>query len=288
MRYLSLLLLYNFTAFQMSFAQITSPLYPGEIPNSKNISSDLFQKNIPEITYYKASATPNGKAILIIPGGGYSHLAIQHEGHQIAQEFIKNGYTAFVLKYRLPHAETMVNKTIGPIQDAQTALQRIRTQDWGLPFSQVGVIGFSAGGHLAATLCTHIASNYHEPNAPVYLRPDFALLIYPVITMDSTYTHRGSRKQLLGDTPDSTMLQLFSADLQVSQSTPPTFLLHSQDDKVVPIENSALYKNALERLAIPHDLLIYPSGGHGYGLTNKTTSEQWFDKALLWISQNSQ
>ncbi len=274
-------------------------LYENGVPNSKPFAleetSTVDDNGItrvtgvtePTLTAYLpvAGATNTGKAVIICPGGGYSILAISHEGYDVAKQLAENGIAAFVLKYRLPKDEIMEDKRIGPLQDAQRAIQlvRERADEWGIAENQIGIAGFSAGGHLAATLSTHyleaVITNPHGTS----LRPDFSLLVYPVISLQEGMTHGGSRNNLLGAHPTAGEVLLFSNELQVTADTPPAFLVHAEDDTVVPIANSEAYVAALEHQGIAVKLITYPNGGHGFGLNNKTTADKWFDHFLEWL-----
>ena len=288
------LMLFLITA--MANAQETMDLYPSKIPNSKQSKTYLEESVLgadgklrigkvsqPKLIAYFAEK-PNGTAVIICPGGGYKILAISHEGYQIAEEFNKRGITAFVLKYRLPSDEIMFDKTIGPLQDAQRAIKIVREHavKWNLDPSKIGIMGFSAGGHLASTLSTHFTKTVIDNPANASLRPDFSILGYPVITMDS-FTHKGSKNNLLGKNPTQAQVKEYSNELQVTKDTPPTFLFLANDDKTVPSENSADYMIALKRANVPVEAHFYKAGGHGFGLNNKTTKEDWFLTMMEWL-----
>jgi len=229
-----------------------------------------------------------GSAVIICPGGGYGILAVGHEGKQVAEWFNRLGISAFVLKYRLPNDLIMKDKTIGPLQDAQEAMRDVRrhAKEWKINPDKIGIMGFSAGGHLASSLSTHYNDKVYDADVNVSARPDFSLLIYPVITMDTTYTHRGSRDNLLGKNPTNEMVQRFSNELQVNKKTPPAFLVHAFDDGAVPIENSINYALALKKFKVPCELHIYESGGHGFGLgRTKNTEKSWPDACIKWLKQ---
>ena len=232
----------------------------------------------------KESAT--GTAVLICPGGGYAGLAFNHEGYAIAKWLNDNGIAGIVLKYRLPSDLIMKDKSIGPLQDAQEAIRTIRrnAEKWNINPNKVGVIGFSAGGHLASTLSTHYAEKVYEPKDTLSARPDFSILMYPVITMDSSFTHAGSRRNLIGEKPSADAVRRFSNELQVNGKTPPTFLVHSMDDKTVPVKNSIVYYEALVKYGIPSELHVFRKGGHGYGLAGgKETESSWPDLCIKWL-----
>ncbi|MCX6333006.1 MAG: alpha/beta hydrolase [Bacteroidia bacterium] len=232
----------------------------------------------------KDSAT--GTAVLICPGGGYSALAFNHEGNAIAKWLNDNGIAGIILKYRLPSDQIMKDKSIGPLQDAQEAIRTIRrnAEKWNINPNKIGVIGFSAGGHLASTLSTHYADKVYEQKDTVSARPDFSLLIYPVITMDSSFTHAGSRRNLIGDNPSKENVRRFSNELQVNEKTPPAFMVHSADDKVVPVKNSMVYYEALVKNGIPSELHVFQKGGHGYGLAgDRETQSAWPELCIRWL-----
>jgi acetyl esterase/lipase len=265
---------------------INNPSYKAEIDSSQGWT---FEKNIsnPTIDFYPAPADKsNGTAVIICPGGGYSVLAIKHEGSQVAEWFNSFGITAFVLKYRLPDTAIMVNKTIGPLQDAQKAIRIVRrnAKEWNIDPYKIGIMGFSAGGHLASTLSTHYNQKVYELVDSISARPDFSILIYPVISMDTTITHMGSRINLLGKNPSPDLVKLYSNELQVNDSTPPAFLVQSMDDNVVPVRNSIDYALALKEHNIQCELHLYEKGGHGYGLgrTNDTESS-WPEACKMWL-----
>lgn len=246
----------------------------------------------PTLDVYPAPAEKaNGTAVVICPGGGYSGLAIGHEGAAVAKWLNDLGVTAFVLKYRLPSDAIMIDKSVGPLQDAQKAIRFVRThaKEWGINADRIGVMGFSAGGHLASTLSTHFNEKCYEPTDATSARPDFALLIYPVISMDKGTTHMGSRVNLLGENPAADRIKHFSNELQVNAETPPTFLVHSIDDGAVPVQNSIGYAMALSSAHVPCELHIYQSGGHGYGLAwwSKNTEASWSEACSKWLEARS-
>ncbi len=247
--------------------------------------------NVPEFYFYRPEQPKSDIVFLVIPGGGYSKVAIQHEGYDIAQKLQDAGYTSFVLKYRLPDPKQQKDKRIVPIQDAQTALSYIRKNAKKLGLGRVkyvGVIGFSAGGHLASTLSTHFATDYRTgKKAKENLRPDFSILCYPVISMDDNITHKGSKTKLIG--PDFSVedVRRFSNEMNVNKDTPPTFLLHAADDKTVPIANSERYLANLKTAGVPVTLFRYETGGHGFGLNNKTDARSWFDAMIDWVEKSA-
>ena len=290
-------------SFMMATAQQVLPLYGGgAIPNSKATADEekdepsgnpvrhsLSKVSRPTLAVYLPPAgTANGTAVVVCPGGGYTHLAMTHEGTEIARMLNGMGIAAFVLKYRLPSDETMMDKTIGPLQDAQRAIQLVRERaaDWGVNTNRVGIMGFSAGGHLASTVGTHFGKAYIDNKNNISLRPDFMILLYPVISLNENYGHTGSRVALLGPHPDTNLIRKYSNELQVSASTPPTFLVHAGDDRTVPVVNSLYFYEALQHRGIPAEMHIYPQGGHGFGLHNPTTKDEWADRLRNWMDAN--
>ncbi len=226
----------------------------------------------------------NGTAVVICPGGGYGTLVTGGEGHGIAQWLNRHGITGVVLEYRLPAGRPYV-----PLLDAQRAIRTIRAnaEDWGVEPTRVGIMGFSAGGHLASTAGTHFDEGDAAAIDPVNRlssRPDFMILVYPVILMDES-THRGSRNNLLGATPDAELIQRFSNEKQVTARTPPTFLAHAVDDKPVPIEHSRAFHKALQAHKVPSTLLELPSGGHGLNGYQGPMWDAWQEQSLVWLKQ---
>ena len=287
-------------SFMVARAQQELPLYgTGPIPNSKAsadmetadssghpVRYSLSKVSHPTLTVYlPAAGTANGTAVVICPGGGYMHLAYTHEGTDVARMLNGMGIAAFLLKYRLPSDETMVDKTIGPLQDAQRAIQLVRQRaaDWGVDPGRVGIMGFSAGGHLASTAGTHFGTAYIDNKDNISLRPDFMVLLYPVISFNDGYGHRGSRDALLGPHPDTSIIREYSNEFQVTAATPPTFIVHAEDDNVVPVVNTLYFYEALQRNGVQAEMHIYPKGGHGFGLHNPTTKDEWPERLREWL-----
>lgn len=268
---------------------IYNPHYKQTVDSTDNWIKMSFVTD-PVLKMFPAPAeTTTGTAVIICPGGGYARLAISHEGAQVAQWLNTLGITAFVLNYRLPSDAIMVDKSVGPLQDAQRAMRIVRqhAKEWGIDSNKIGVMGFSAGGHLASSLSTHYAEKVYEHKDTTSARPDFSLLIYPVISMDTSITHRGSRDNLLGKKPSADHARHFSNELQINKDTPPAFLIHSIDDKTVPVQNSINYALALEKHNVRCELHIYQSGGHGYGLgRSKNTESSWSDACRKWLEAN--
>jgi acetyl esterase/lipase len=234
------------------------------------------------------SASATRTAVIVCPGGGYTHLAIAHEGYELARHLSEMGIVAFVLKYRLPSDTTMIDKEIGPLQDAQRAIQLVRQNAavWGIDPGRIGIMGFSAGGHLASTAGTHFTKAVIDNPAHTTLRPDFMILIYPVISFADSIGHRGCRDNLIGVNPPQEKIIEYSNELQVTPQTPPTFLVHAEDDKTVDVRNALFFYEALQRNGVLAELHIYPQGGHGYGLHNPTTKDEWFGRLKNWLDSN--
>lgn len=285
------------TTTLMAAAQIEIPLYD-VVPNSKptNATEQIDSSaggitrvsNVtnPTITVYTPTHA-NGAAIIICPGGGYSILAMSHEGTDVARQLTQWGITAFVLKYRLPHDKYMMDKSIAPLQDAQRAIQWVRqhAKKYNINTKKIGIMGFSAGGHLAASLSTRYNDLLIVNPKNIPLRPDFSVLIYPVISFTDSLTHSGSRTQLLGKNPSQYKINKYSCEMQVNKKTPPAFLVHAKDDKVVPAGNSAAYYSALLKNNIPATIKLYDAGGHGFGMHNKTTNDGWMEALKHWLVQ---
>jgi acetyl esterase/lipase len=223
--------------------------------------------------------------VIICPGGGYSALCITYEGEEIAQKLNKLGVAAFVLKYRLPNKRTCINPSIAPLQDAQRAIQLIRENavNWGIDPDKIGIMGFSAGGHLASTAGTHFNKILIPNSKSTSVRPDFMVLVYPVISMEPGLTHAGSRENLLGDTASKDQLDLFSNEKQVTAQTPPTFLVHAGDDDLVPVENSLRFYEALKAHNVSVDMHIFSVGKHGFPL--EPAKSAWFDYFIKWMQE---
>ncbi|MDP4223419.1 MAG: family 20 glycosylhydrolase [Bacteroidota bacterium] len=241
----------------------------------------------PDLTVYlPIPEKATGTAVLICPGGGYGMLAFDHEGNAIARWLNDNGIAGIILKYRLPSEQIMKDKTIGPLQDAQEAMRIIRRNAaaWKINPNRIGVIGFSAGGHLASTLSTHYAEKVYDVKDNTSARPDFSLLIYPVVSFDETITHMGSRNNLIGTSPSEELIKHFSNELQITPETPPAFLVHSADDKAVPVMNSIRYFEGLQKNNIPAEIHIFQKGGHGYGLAPQGgTESSWPSLCMKWL-----
>lgn len=276
-------------------AQETFPLYDGAIPGAipgadeETVDANGHVSKItkPTISVFKsANAKPNGAAVIIFPGGGYWINAIQHEGFDVAKRFNEAGITAFVVKYRIPNDKTMSNRETGPLQDAQQAIHviRSRAKEWNINPNRIGIMGFSAGGHLASTAGTHFNTVINPVLKNPNVRPDFMILVYPVISFVEGVGHMGSREQLIGKSPTKEKVNLYSNELQVTKQTPPTFLIHASDDDAVLSENSIRFYQSLLKNKVPAELHIYERGGHGFGMNNPTTRDEWMERCLNWIT----
>jgi acetyl esterase/lipase len=239
--------------------------------------------------FLPAKDKANGTAVVVCPGGGYGVLAYDHEGIQVGRFFNELGIAAFILKYRLPSDAIMQDKAVGPLQDVQEAIRTVRRRadEWRVDPKKVGVMGFSAGGHLAASATTLYSLPVYPVADNVSARPDFSILVYPVISMQEELSHGGSRQNLLGKTPDPAREKQFSLDQQVNEHTPPTFLIHSSDDGAVRVENSLNFYLAAKKHKVPVELHIYPNGGHGYGLgVNPGSPKEWPETLKSWLRAN--
>lgn len=240
--------------------------------------------------YLPSKQSANGQAIVICPGGGYGILAYDWEGTDIAKWLNSKGIAAIVLKYRLPNSKSNIVPQLSPLLDAQRALRTVRAnaKKWNIKTNQIGIMGFSAGGHLASTAGTHFDNGNSTAADSVdrlSSRPDFMILMYPVISMLKSHMHQGSRNNLIGANPDSALAKYYSNDLQVTKETPPTFIVHSTDDAAVPVENSLSFYLALKTNKVPAEMHIYPYGGHGFGLAvGKSYLHSWTDRCIDWLN----
>lgn len=251
-------------------------LWPEGMPNDNGMTcqeeNGVLYVAEPTLTVYPA-AEGNGMAIVACPGGGYGKLAMDHEGKDMAAWFNNQGITYAVLKYRMPNGHKEV-----PLSDARQAMRilRHRAGEWQL--KRIGIMGFSAGGHLASTVATHFEDEESHP--------DFQILFYPVISMDPEYTHRGTHDNLLGKQPAKEEEDYFSNELHVDGNTPPAFILHSSDDRSVPVAHSLNYYMALLRHQVPATLHIYPIGGHGWGYRDSFTyKREWTGELEKWLRE---
>lgn len=277
-------------------AQQVIALYPGNIPGGRKASNEEIeipnnlldtiaeQVSIPTLTIFLPPENiASGTAVIICPGGGYHALLINREGKNVARAFTREGVAAFVLKYRLPSDRTMEDKSVGPIEDAQRAIQLVRkhARRWHIDPGKIGIMGFSAGGHLATMAGTHFDHSFIDNKEHISLRPDFMILVYPVISFTDSIGHIGSRDNLLGPSPSQAQIRYYSNELWVNSRTPPTFLVQATDDKVVPSKNSLFFYEALHRNGVPVALHLYEKGEHGF-LTSPSFHE-WFGRCMYWM-----
>lgn len=280
----------------------TIPLWEGTPPLQTNmdLKEDVKQEGIIRIAnvqiptievYLPTKQIANGQAVVIFPGGGYGILAYDWEGTDFAKWLNAQGIAGIVVKYRLPNSKSLTDPKEVPLLDAQRAIRMVRQNAaaWNIDPAKVGVMGFSAGGHLASTVSTQYDHEVKRPKDAVdalSARPDFSILVYPVITFQEGSVHAGSRKNLIGENPSKELVDRFSGELNVNAETPPTFLVHAQDDNGVPIENSLLYYAALHKNGVKSSLHIYPVGGHGFGFgLGKGAVSTWRDVLLAWITE---
>lgn len=301
MRSFYLFLLTSFFFFNLS-AQNIIPLYPEGIPCENSLNEEVKEDNKigrriskvhePSLEVYQADPeTANGTAVIICPGGGYTILAYDWEGVDMAKWFNEMGVTAFVLKYRLPRWETEDCRSKVALMDAQRAMRYVRSQSakYNIKPDQIGIMGFSAGGHLASTLATHFDGGDAEADHFVErqsCRPDFAILMYPVVSMDSSIVHQGSKDNLLGEERSPKEENFYSNEKQVTAETPPTILIHADDDKAVVPENSVRFYLALRQHGVPAALHIFTDGGHGFSFAEgKGAVEMWPEVCAAWLKE---
>ncbi|MDR1226184.1 MAG: alpha/beta hydrolase [Prevotellaceae bacterium] len=276
---LTTIMLISFPAFSQQ--TLSLPVWPNGAPSSNGITTPEEQMensriaNVSEaqiFVYLPKSTTPTS-AVIICPGGGYVRLAVEHEGHEFAKWLNQQGIAGIVLKYRMPNECHEV-----PLSDAQQTLRIVRQNagKWNIDPNNVGIAGFSAGGHLASTAATHFTDSA--------TRPDFALLFYPVITTDTTFAHVSSRYYLIGKNAPESLAKEYSNELQVTPQTPPTLLFHSDDDKAVPVRNSVDFYAALKKNNVPAAMYIFPSGGHGWGMKEEFEyGKEWKELLKKWL-----
>ena len=278
------------------FAQDSLFIWSDTVPNAKenSLEETFMWTNVPRIKdvtnptlniYLPPKEKASGAAVVICPGGGYAILAVKHEGYDLAEWFNSIGVAAFVLKYRLPNDESMVDKKIGPLQDAQQAIRIVRenADKWNIDTDKIGIMGFSAGGHLASTAGTHFEKPVSPTNS-TSVRPDFNILIYPVISFKESFTHMGSRNNLIGkNAPYNNVLE-YSNELHITENTPPTFLVHSSDDTAVPVENSIRFYQELIKNNVSAEMHIFETGGHGYGMGRDNLTKAWPERLKSWLN----
>jgi acetyl esterase/lipase len=258
--------------------------------NSQSNLKSAASFKMPDITVFMPSKrNATGQAVIICPGGGYVNLSYSWEGTDVAKLLNAKGITAIVLKYRLPNSKSNIVPNLSPLMDAKRAIRMVRynATKWNINKNKVGIMGFSAGGHLASTLGTHFDegdAQSKDPIEQISSRPDFMILVYPVISMSKTIMHAGSRNNLIGEKPTDDLAKMYSGELQVTKQTPPTILFHATDDKTVPVENSLLFYQACKDFGVPVEMHIYPIGGHGFGLAlGKGYLESWTDRLIDWL-----
>lgn len=274
-------------------------LWAQEVPNSiednnyqetyefeDTVKTKTFKVSTPTLQIFKP-AQSNGTSVIIFPGGGYEYLSSEKEGVKIANWLNDLGVTAIILNYRLPSDAIMTDRRIGPLQDAQEAVRYVRRHaaDLGIDEKRIGIIGFSAGGHLASTLSTQYDREVYKHDN-VSARPDFSILIYPVISMKDGITHAGSKSRLIGANASEVDVEQYSNELQVTANTPMTFLVHATDDGSVPVENSINYYLALRKHRISAEMHVYKDGGHGFGLGREGTHTSWPKQCEAWMKAN--
>ncbi len=276
-------------------AQRVIPLYRGTIQNSKPYKtpevmrpdSSVSKVSVPTLTVFLPPVDKaNGIAVIICPGGGYGGLVMKREGYEVARELNKTGIAGIVLKYRMPADSSMVDKSTGPLQDAQQAIKTVRENaaKWNIHPDKIGIMGFSAGGHLASTAGTHFNKSFIDNHENTNLRPDFMVLVYPVISL-SQFGHAGSAKNLLGESPKEERINYFSNELQVTAGTPPAFLIHGNDDSKVPVENSILFYEALRKNKVRTGIHLFATGEHGFPAGE--AKAMFLRYCIDWISAKS-
>ena len=280
------------------------PLYEGNSPGLKPEAASKKENvvkekdgitrindiTVPTLTVIKPKKKTSDASVIVCPGGGYAILAWDHEGTSIGEWFASKGVTAFVLKYRLPQDELFDNAEIRPLQDAQQSIRYIRqnADKYGVSPNKIGIMGFSAGGHLAATTSTHFYDQVGEiANPQISVRPDFTILMYPVVSFSDKIGHMGSRDNLIGKNPPVNKIELYSNELQVKKDTPPAFLVHAFDDWV-HVDNSLNYYKALRKNGVASEMHLYDRGGHGFSMkkTNKGPVASWPARLEEWMRLN--
>lgn len=282
---------FGLVAFSVILAQPPAPavvpLWEGKAPHAVGDT----KTDKPNLTVYPApKESANGAAVVVCPGGGYGGHAMDHEGKQVAEFFNKLGVSAFVLQYRVANKDRPGPLDPAPLKDAQRAIRlvRSRAKDYGIDPSRVGIIGFSAGGHLASTAGTHFDDGMRsdDPVDRLGCRPDFLILGYPVISMEDGVTHAGSKNNLIGRNADAKLVEEYSNEKRVTDKTPPTFLFHTNEDTGVVPENAVRFYLALKKAKVPAELHIYEKGRHGVGMNPKTGAkgtDTWGERLADWL-----
>jgi acetyl esterase/lipase len=244
--------------------------------------------SVPGYQFFSAGSDGTKPCVVICPGGGYGILAASHEGTDVAKYFNSIGVHALVLKYRIPSAENQQEKQWAPLQDAQQAIHLVRqnAKKWNVDPAKVGIMGFSAGGHLASTLATHYDDRKIKAKSSISFRPDFQILIYPVISFGK-FAHKGSRNNLLSPDTTAEKIAYFSNELHINKQSPPAFLVHAKDDKAVPVENSLIYAQQLKDNEVEAEVFLYEAGGHGFGMKNSNSAAKWTDSLKSWLEKSS-
>ncbi|MCB0748260.1 MAG: alpha/beta hydrolase [Ignavibacteriae bacterium] len=302
-KYFTLFICLQISAINLFSQNYKLPLWEKNIPNENDVKVEetieitdklrITAVDEPIIEVYLPSKNyATGEAIVICPGGGYRILAYNSEGSDVAKWLNSRGIAGIVVKYRLPITPNNIQGRLSPFLDLQRAIRltRFKSHEWGIDPSKVGVMGFSAGGHLASTLGTHFEDNFFSTDKidSINCRPDFMVLMYPVITLKEPFLHLGSRTNLIGDPADSTLINYYSNELHITENTPPTFLVHADDDKGVAVENSLMFYNNLRKHGVKCEMHIFQEGGHGFGLAvGKGRLEQWKDLCITWIKNLS-
>lgn len=277
----------------------TIPLFDPPAPGNKDVmveeektTSGRGSKRItnvtnPQLWHFQASGETPSPAVIICPGGGYRYQAYEHEGIQVAKWLASLGYHAFVLKYRLPDESLFTNAPYIPLIDTRQAIITVRknAHEFGIDPDKIGIMGFSAGGHLAAS--ASVLFNYEIPFSAFgpEVRPDFSILIYPVISMTDSLAHKGSRKALLGTDYPPEMAEFFSLEKQVTPAVPPTYIIHAADDRSVVPENTKIYASALRDKNVPVEEIILPKGGHGFGFKKESPAFKWTEYLANWLDK---
>lgn len=279
-QYLALMLC---LAFFRGKSQEVIALYPeGQVPFAKS------NAEVPKLTVFRPeNKLARGTAVIVCSGGSYGGRANRVEGIPACKKLVEAGITAFLLDYRLPKAEAMDRKEIAPLTDAQRSIQYIRenAKKYRIDPSKLGMMGFSAGGHLVSSVGTHFEKTELENPKGTSLRPDFMVLVYPVISFADSLTHKTSRMNLIGPELSNESIVKYSNELQVTEQTPPCYLTSGMDDRTVDVKNSLYFAAALRQKSIPVELFLYEKGRHGYGVENVQAKVQWIDDCIQWIKK---
>ncbi len=276
--------------------RVSIPIYINAVPNARKAPVDYVEQTDADrcvtritqpalIPFFPRKETATGTAILIFPGGGYRLLSLA-AAEEISKALNENGITAFIVKYRLPNDTIMVDKSIGPLQDAQAAigLVRKRAAEWGINPDKIGMMGLSAGGHLVSMAGTQHRRIVVDNKENISFRPDFMALLYPVIIYDPALPR--TRENLIGKKPSPELLDLYSTDKHVTKATPPTFMVHAADDEVVPVKHTLYFFNALLKSDVKAEMHIVQSGGHGFALADSNSKDNWFRMFKSWLTEN--